>query len=73
MALRVMPTVGAEVTVEHLGTTVAGVVQSVESGGRHVQVATEDGRVATFTLNGATARFTEDGVLTGARLRFTEP
>jgi hypothetical protein len=73
MALRAMPTVGAEVLIEHLGVVEAGVVQTVDLAARSVQVATEDGRLQTFALNRATARFTAGGELTGARLRFAPP
>ena len=72
MALRVMPTVGAEVLIDHLGVAQRGVVASVASDGRALQVATADGRVQTFTLNRATARFSRDGELVGPRLRFAE-
>ena len=70
MALRAMPTIGAEVLIEHLGITEAGVVHHVDLADRSLQVATEDGRLQTFALNRATARFTANGELTGARLRF---
>jgi hypothetical protein len=70
MALRVMPTVGAEVVIDHLGSVEPGVVHEVDAEARSVAVATEDGRTLTFVLNRATARFTAGGGLTGARLRF---
>jgi hypothetical protein len=70
MALRVMPTEGAEVMIDHLGVTEPGVVHRVDREARSVEVATEDGRLETFTLNRATARFTAGGGLAGARLRF---
>ena len=70
MALRVMPTVGAEVIIDHLGATEHGVVQSVDAEARCVEVATEEGRTVSFSLNRATATFTAGGGQTGARLRF---
>jgi hypothetical protein len=70
MPLRAMPRVGAMVSIEYLGATVRGVVDSVEEEGRRVAVETEDGRTVHFTLNRATATFTADGTQTGARLRF---
>jgi hypothetical protein len=72
MALRVMPTVGADVLIDHLGVVQRGIVASVDPDGRAVQVATEDGRVETFRLNRATARFTLHGELVGPRLRFVD-
>jgi hypothetical protein len=72
MALRVMPTVGAEVLIDHLGVVQRGVVASVHPDARSLKVATEDGRLQTFTLNHATARFTLHGELVGPRLRFAE-
>lgn len=70
MALRVMPTVGAEVIIDHLGSTEHGIVRSVDAHARRLQVATEDGRTVEFALNRATATFTAGGGQTGARLRF---
>jgi hypothetical protein len=70
MPLRVMPTVGAEVVIDHLGSVEHGVVHAVDAEARTVEVATEEGRTLSFTLNRATARFTAGGGLTGARLRF---
>jgi hypothetical protein len=40
---------------------------------RALLVATEDGALERFVLNRATARFTAEGALTGARLRFPDP
>ena len=68
-----MPTLGAEVLIDHLGSVEHGVVHSVDPEARSVEVATEDGRTLHFALNRATARFTAGGGLTGARLRFPEP
>jgi hypothetical protein len=70
MPLRAMPHVGASVSIEYLGATLRGVVDSMEGDGRRLLVQTEDGRLTTFALNGATATFTADGSQTGARLRF---
>ena len=70
MPLRAMPRVGAAVSIEYLGATVRGVVDSIEGDGRRVMVETEDGRSVHFALNRATATFTIDGSQTGARLRF---
>jgi hypothetical protein len=72
MPLRVMPTVGAEVVIDHLGSIEHGVVHAVDAEARTVDVATEEGQTLRFTLNRATARFTAGGQLTGARLRFAE-
>lgn len=73
MTLRVMPTEGAEVLIDHLGVTEPGVVQRVDPEARTVDVVCEDGRIETFALNRATARFTSGGALAGARLRFPAP
>jgi hypothetical protein len=70
MPLRAMPYVGAPVSIEYLGSRLSGVVDSVEADGRRLLVHTEDGRLVTFALNGATATFTADGGQTSARLRF---
>lgn len=70
MPLRAMPRVGATVSIEYLGASVRGVVDSVAGEGRLLFVETEDGRSMQFTLNRATATFTTDGGQTGARLRF---
>lgn len=70
MPLRAMPHVGATVSIEYLGATVRGVVESIENDSRRLRVQTEDGRWEQFALNGATATFTIDGSQTGARLRF---
>jgi len=70
MPLRVMPRVGATVSIEYLGATVRGVVDGIEGEGRLLLVETEDGRSMQFALNRATATFTADGSQTGARLRF---
>lgn len=67
-----MPTVGAEVLIDHLGATEHGVVARVDAEERAVIVATEEGGLERFVLNRATARFTAGGALTGARLRFPE-
>lgn len=70
MALRVMPTIGAEVIVDHLGAAEHGVVQALDTEARSVEVVTERGETITFALNRATATFTAGGGQTGARLRF---
>jgi hypothetical protein len=70
MPLRAMPRVGATVSIEYLGSTVRGVVDSIGGDGRQLLVETEDGRAMEFALNRATATFTADGSQTGARLRF---
>ena len=70
MPLRSMPELGAEVLIDFLGATVGGTVRTIESGGRRLEVETDDGGRLTFTLNRATAIFTADGLQTGARLRF---
>ncbi len=72
MALRAMPTIGAEVVIEHLGSVQDGVVDAVDLAARTVSVVAEDGRRHTFALNRATARFTADGGLTAPRLRFPD-
>jgi hypothetical protein len=68
-----MPEIGGEVLIDYLGSTVAGTVESVTAQGRRLEVETEDGGHLTFTLNGATATFTADGLQSGARLRFKTP
>ena len=68
-----MPTVGGSVLIDHLGATEPGIVHSVDPEARRVEVATEDGRTISFSLNRATATFTADGGQTGARLRFESP
>ena len=70
MALRKLPELGDEVRIEHLGSTVRGVVRALGDDRRRLEVVTEDGVTATFALNPATATFTLDGRQSGARLRF---
>jgi hypothetical protein len=70
MALRKLPELGDEVRIEHLGSTVQGVVRALEPDRRRLEVVTEDGRAVIFALNPATATFTLDGRQSGARLRF---
>lgn len=65
-----MPELGGVVLIDHLGSTVAGVVSHVDGDGRRLEVETEDGATTTFVLNRATATFTAGGGQTGARLRF---
>jgi hypothetical protein len=65
-----MPRVGVTVSIEYLGSTVRGTVETVEEDGRRVTVHTDDGGTVDFSLNRATATFTIDGTQTGARLRF---
>ena len=47
-----------------------GIVRSVTTRARRLEVETEDGRLETFLLNRATATFTSAGSQVGARLRF---
>ncbi len=72
VALRVMPVVGAEVIIDHLGSVERGVVHAVDPEARTVEVAGEHGRTLVFSLNRATATFTSDGGQTGSRLRFEQ-
>jgi hypothetical protein len=65
-----MPEVGGAILVDYLGATLRGTVRVVDPDGRRLEVTTEDGDTLTFSLNRATATFTEDGSQTGARLRF---
>lgn len=65
-----MPVVGGSVLVNFLGSTVRGTVKHVADGGRRLEVTTEDGETLAFALNRATATFTAEGQLTGARLSF---
>ena len=67
-----MPQVGGSVLVSFLGSTVRGVIDSVEPDGQRLRVSTEDGERLSFVLNRATAMFTSEGALTGARLSFSE-
>jgi hypothetical protein len=70
MPLRVMPHVGSLVRVNFLGATVRGAVHRVADDGRELEVATDDGEIMIFALNGATGTFTAEGHQTGARLSF---
>ena len=72
MHVRRVPRVGDEVAISYLAVDVFGVVTSVDGDGRAVTVRTGNGEQLTFRLNGAIARFTENGDLTGARLRVLE-
>jgi hypothetical protein len=65
-----MPVAGGAVRIDYLGSTLRGVVSSVDQEGRRLEVATEDGRRLSFELNRATATFTADGSQTGPRLSF---
>jgi hypothetical protein len=64
--------VGTEVTVSLLARRVAGVVETVEEGGRELTVLTEDGELMRFALSQATGTFTADGKQSGARLSFDD-
>ncbi|MDQ6834628.1 MAG: hypothetical protein M3016_00390 [Actinomycetota bacterium] len=72
MALRAMPRIGSSVLVKFLATSVRGTVKRVGDEGRRLEVATEDGESLVFALNRATATFTTEGQLTGARLVFED-
>jgi hypothetical protein len=65
-----MPVIGGSVLVNFLGSTVRGTVKHVADDGRRLEVTTEDGETLAFALNRATATFTAEGHLTGARLSF---
>ena len=65
-----MPQIGGRVTVNFLGTAVRATVGSVSADGRQLEVTTEEGETLAFALNRATATFTAEGHLTGARLSF---
>ncbi len=67
---RVMPHVGAPVSVVFLAARIAGVVTRVEDQARRVLVLTEEGETVTFALSGATGTFLVDGRQSGARLLF---
>lgn len=67
-----MPQVGGAVLVRFLGAAVPGTVQHVLEDGRRVVVRTVEGETIGFSLNRATATFTAEGQLTGARLVFEE-
>jgi len=72
MRSRAMPYVGRRVLVVHLGSTVGGLVQEVEDEGRRLLVVTDEGEQIVFSLDRATATFTQAGGQTRARLRFVE-
>jgi hypothetical protein len=67
-----MPRVGGAVIVQFLGATVGGTVRHVLGDGRRLEVVTADGETLVFALNRATAMFTTEGALTGARLIFED-
>lgn len=67
-----MPQVGGSVLIDYLGSTVRGVVRSVDERARRLEVATEEGQTLTFELNRATATFTAGGNQTGPRLSFEQ-
>lgn len=67
-----MPRVGRPVLVNYLGASVPGAVNQITDDGRRLEVATEDGETLAFALNRATATFTTEGQLTGARLIFID-
>lgn len=56
--------------VSFLGSSVRGVVDSIDPDGRRLLVTTDEGETLAFGLNRATATFTADGHQTGARLAF---
>jgi hypothetical protein len=65
-----MPAVGRPVMIIYLATRVRGTVRRVEDEGRRLLISTEDGETLGFALNRATATFTAEGNLAGARLWF---
>jgi hypothetical protein len=72
MPARVMPRLGARVSVRYLGATVGGTVEAIEDDARRVTVRADDGEVLSFLLNQAIARFTLGGESWGARLSFED-
>lgn len=70
MTLRRQPRTGTPVTILYLDAQVRGVIEHVSGDHHRVDVLTEDGALASFTLNRATARFIGVGPDTGARLLF---
>ncbi len=58
MGRRVLPRVGAAVTILHLDARVGGAVTEVQDGGRRLRVQTEEGESTDFVLRGATSTFT---------------
>jgi hypothetical protein len=67
---RVVPHVGAPVTVVFLAARIPGVVTRVEDEARRVLVLTEEGETVSFALSQATGTFLLDGRQSGARLLF---
>jgi hypothetical protein len=70
MTLRRQPRAGTPVTILYLDAQVRGVIEQVSGDQHRVDVLTEDGALASFTLNRATARFIGVGPDAGARLLF---
>jgi hypothetical protein len=70
MSLRRPPRPGTPVTILYLDEQVRGVIEHVSGDEHRVDVLTEEGTLATFTLNRATARFIGVGPDAGARLLF---
>jgi hypothetical protein len=58
------------VTIVYLDAQVRGVIEYVSGDQHRVDVLTEDGALASFALNRATARFVGVGPDAGARLLF---
>jgi hypothetical protein len=67
--VRRVPHLGDAVAISYLAVEVLGVVAHVERGGRQLTVRTADGEDLVFVLNPAIGHFTENGELTGPRLR----
>jgi hypothetical protein len=70
MTLRRQPRAGTPVTIVYLDAQVRGVIEHVSSDQHRIDVLTEDGALASFALNRATARFLGLEPDTGARLLF---
>jgi hypothetical protein len=74
MTLRDHPRAGTPVTIVYLDARIGGVIEHVSGDAHGVEVLTEDGTLARFALNRATARFIGVGADAGARLLFgSEP
>ena len=70
MTLRRQPQAGTRVTILYLDAQLHGVIEHVSGDEHRVDVLTEDGALASFALNRATARFIGVGPDAGARLLF---
>ena len=60
-------------TIVYLDARVRGVIEHVSGDAHRIEVLTEEGALASFALNQATARFIGVGPDAGARLLFSSP